>query len=113
MQFIEKRKGFDSILEKEDIGGWAHIARKFTMKDSGYLKSIANYIDTPNIEGIQDTMWLITHYAIKGKIVKWFLDKANDDFFNKKIEDRYFFEASFPLIVDLYGKTRFNEVFWE
>jgi hypothetical protein len=114
MQFAEKRKEFDLLLNT-DIGGWAHIARKYDMKNSKNVEILTSYMNIPNniSNNPQDIMWLLTHYAIKGKIVKWFLDNAKEEFFNTNLNDRYFFEVIFPLIVDVYGATRINEVFWE
>lgn len=114
MQFAEKRKDFDKLLESENIGGWAHIARKFDMpasKNYELMKALITGYDKTTQP--QDTMWLLTHYAIKGEIVKWFLDNSTQEFYTTNLKDRYFFEVCFPLIVDLYGKTRLNEVFWE
>jgi len=117
MQFAEKRKEFDEIMEKDtSIGGIAHIARKFDMKTSKHLEQIVSYMDNTKtaIQVIpQDTMWLLTHYVIKGNIVKWFLDASKEEFFTTNLQDRYFFEVCFPLIVDAYGKRRENQVFWE
>lgn len=114
MQFAEKRKEFDKLLESETVGGWAHVARKFDMSSSGYAKNIKAFIENVDTKDrYTETMWLLTHYAIKGEIVKWFLDNCDQSFFDKKLDDRYFFEASFPLIVDMYGRSRINEVFWE
>jgi hypothetical protein len=115
MQFAEKRKEYDEILENDEIGGWAHIARNFDMKISKNLEVISSYMKIPiNSETIPtNTMWLLTHYAIKGKIVKWFLDNSTEEFFTTNLKDRYFFEVCFPLIVDAYGKKRENQVFWE
>ena len=51
--------------------------------------------------------------AIKGEIVDWFFKNCTPEFFTTKLEDRYFFEVCFPLIIDAYGKKRVNQVFWE
>jgi hypothetical protein len=116
MQFAEKRKEYDEILKNDDIGGWAHIARNFNMKISKHPEQILSLIKPQSLPSEvipQDIMWLLTHYAIKGKIVKWFLDNAKDEFFTTNLQDRYFFEVCFPLIIDAYGKKRENQVFWE
>ena len=114
MQFAEKRQEYDELLKNDDVGGWAHIARKFDMNASKHPEQILSFMrNAPENVKPQDTMWLLTHYAIKGKIVKWFLDDTKDEFFTENLKDRYFFEVCFPLIVDAYGKKRENQVFWE
>jgi hypothetical protein len=113
MQFAEKRVECDSELQKDDVGGWAHIARKFNMNESDYYKLMKSFIELDISNSAQDNMWLITHYAIKGEIVDWFFKNCTPEFFTTKLEDRYFFEVCFPLIIDAYGKKRVNQVFWE
>jgi hypothetical protein len=111
LQFIEKRNEYDVILQNNPgIGGWAHIARKFEMENSYCLAGICKYIEPKNKQ-ITNTMWLLTHYAIRGEIVQWFLENCKEEFFTTT-DDRYFFESCFPLIVDLYGLKRENQVFW-
>lgn len=113
MQFAEKRKECDASLMDSTVGGWSHIARKFDMKNSNYYTLMKSFINSEISKEPKDTMWLITHYAIKGEIVDWFLKNVKPEFFTTKFEDRYFFEVCFPLIVDAYGLDRVNQVFWE
>jgi hypothetical protein len=116
MQFAEKRGEYDELLKNDTVGGWAHIARKFDMKASKHPEQILTFMNQDSVVipfDAQSTMWLLTHYVIKGNVVKWFLDNAKPEFFTSNLQDRYFFEVCFPLIVDLYGKKRENQVFWE
>ena len=86
------------------------------MSKSEYPNQLLSYIDntkTPTNVNMNNTMWLITHYAIKGEIVDWFLKNVKPEFFTTNLKDRYFFEVCFPLIVDAYGKDRVNQDFWE
>jgi hypothetical protein len=59
-----------------------------------------------------DIIWWCTIYAIKAEIVDLYINNIKDDFFKTKL-DRYFFEASFPLIVDKFGFTRYTQIFWD
>ena len=59
-------------------------------------------------------MWLTTHYVIKNECVKYFVDNCKLEFFNTNLKDRYYFESSFPLIVELTtGKKRETCIYWD
>lgn len=110
--FCIRRHLVDSMMNGEDVGGTSYVGRKAPMSGSGYEMEIAQQF-TPRQRGCEDIMSLITMYGIKGEIVHNFLSSVRYTFFTTKIESRYFFETSFPLIVDLYGKKRAYITMWD
>jgi len=108
--FCERRNLMTEKLAQPNIGGVSYVGRAEPMNGGGYAADIARYYE-PRFEPVKDIMSLITMYAIKGEIVHQFLDTAKDNFFTDKL-DRYFFETSFPLIVDKYGYERDHVFMW-
>jgi len=106
-RMLEVQNGFNI---EQIIGGVSYVGRKEPMNNSGYSTSLDKYCNfkTTNVENI---MSLITFYSINHHIVKEFLHNCNDSFFTDKL-DRYFFETSFPLIVDRFGYKRHHLVMW-
>jgi hypothetical protein len=104
---FEVENGFNSNSE---IGGVSYVGRKEPMNNSGYSIALEKYYKFPR-PIVENMMSLITFYSIKGSIVKNFINNCDDTFFTDKL-DRYFFETSFPLIVDRSGYTRHHLVIW-
>lgn len=112
--FVNKRKECEQLLEPDDVGGCGLVSNFcWTLHTSDYVKSVTNYIDTP-YNNVQDVMWLTTHYVIKNECIKYFVDNCKHEFFNTNLKDRYYFESSFPLIVELTcGKKRESCIYWD
>jgi len=110
LDFCKRRESIDKILESARVGGVSYVGKEEPMNGSDYSTIMSEYYD-PRFTAVKDIMSLITMYAIKGPIVRQFLDTVRDDFFTDKL-DRYFFETSFPLIVDKYGLQREHLVMW-
>jgi hypothetical protein len=104
--FITKRATCEKILEPDDVGGCGLVANFcWTMYNSNYIKSVTKFIDSP-YKNVQNILWLTTHYAMKNECVKYFVDNCKLEFFTTNLQDRYYFESSFPLIVELTSKKK-------
>lgn len=110
--FCKRRHLVDEMMNQDNIGGTCYVGRKEPMNGSGYEVEIAQHF-TPRNRGCEDIMSLITMYGISGEVLHDFLSSVKDTFFTTKLENRYFFETSFPLIVDLYGKKRAYIHMWD
>ena len=111
IQFMSRRSEVDNLIS-DTIGGVSFVGRKEAMNTSGYSKEMDVYCSILKQKEVEDIMSLITMYAIKGSIVKYFLDNCITSFFTNKL-DRYFFETSFPLIVDKSGLQRHHLIIWK
>lgn len=110
--FCERRNLIDESLKDPLIGGVSYVGRKEPMNNGGYSKEMDDYCPTLKQTETDDIMSLITMYGIRGNIVKYFIDHCKDQFYTTKL-DRYFFETSFPLIVDKSGFKRHHLAMWD
>jgi predicted subunit of tRNA(5-methylaminomethyl-2-thiouridylate) methyltransferase len=109
--FFRQLAEIEKVLEKnESVGGVSYVGRVEPMNGSGYSTVLDKYFDFGN-NAVANIMSLLTFYAIRGKIVNEFIQNAKPEFFTDKL-DRYFFETSFPLIVDKMGYERHHLVMW-
>jgi hypothetical protein len=111
--FCLKRYEMDEHLKAPARpGGVSLVGRKEPMDNGGYSKEIDAFWPKAPHTKVDDIMSLITMYAIKGHIVKYFIDECTPEFYTTKL-DRYFFETSFPLIIDKSGCKRHHLAMWE
>lgn len=109
--FFRQLNEIENILSnREAVGGVSYVGRVEPMNGSGYSTVLDKYYDFGN-NAVSNVMSLLTFYAIRGKIVNEFIQNAKPEFFTDKL-DRYFFETSFPLIVDKMGYERHHLVMW-
>ncbi len=108
--FCERRNVINEMLSAPGVGGVSYVGRAEPMNGSGYSTDVARYYQ-PRFEDVKDIMSLTTSYAIKGEVLHQFLDTVDPKFFTDKL-DRYFFETSFPLIVDKFGLERKHIHIW-
>jgi hypothetical protein len=104
-KILASKHRIKKALEKED-GRHYYLSQD----DVTHLMSKNGYKFDPKNE-VENIMSLITMYSIKGSIVKEFVQNADPTFFTDKL-DRYFFETSFPLIIDRMGYKRKHLVMW-
>lgn len=109
--FRQMQKIKEAFASDSNIGGVSYVGRKEPMNGSGYSTALDKYYKFDEKNKVEDIMSLITMYAIKGNIVKEFVQNADPSFFTDKLE-RYFFETSFPLIVDRMGSKRKHLEMW-
>jgi hypothetical protein len=110
--FFRHLQQINTILKNEEnVGGVSYVGRNEPMHGSGYSLALDKYYDFGENNQTSNIMSLITFYAIRGKIIKEFIDNCNTSFFTDTL-DRYFFETSFPLIVDKMGYERRHLVMW-
>lgn len=110
--FFRQLKEIEKVLSSNElVGGVSYVGRKEPMDKSGYSTALDKYYDFEANMPVANIMSLITFYAIRGNIVKKFLDGVKPDFFTDTL-DKYFFETSFPLIVDKLGYERHHLVMW-
>lgn len=100
----------DALNKDATIGGVSYVGRKEPMNNSGYSLELDKYITAKQTD-VENIMSLITFYSIRGSIVKNFLDNCKTQFFHDKM-DRYFYETTFPLVVDKYGFKRHYLTMW-
>ena len=98
-------------LMEGKYGGISLVGRKEPQM-WGYGKELSKYCSKFPTDKVEDIMSLITFYGMLGSIVKQFLDNCDSSFFSDKLE-RYYFEATFPLLVDLMGYNRAYLAMWE
>jgi len=112
--FVNKRRQCGEILKSDCVGGVGLVSNFcWTLHDSNYINYVTRFIKNP-YRNIQDVMWLTTHYVIKNECVKYFVDNCDPSFFTTNLGDRYFFESSFPLIVELTtNKKRESLIYWD
>lgn len=106
--FIDNRVEIDTTLET--YGGYClygSICSDITKYWNNLIKDHATF----PYEKPFDVIWWCTVYALRASIVDGFISSVKDDFFKTKL-DRYFFEASFPLIADKQGFLRYTKNFW-
>jgi hypothetical protein len=109
--YMRKKEEVISILDSNNtVGGVSYVGRDEPMNGSGYSTVLDKYYNF-KINEVENIMSLITFYTIRGNIVKEFLNGCKEEFFTDKL-DRYFFETSFPLIVDRFGHKRQHLVKW-
>jgi hypothetical protein len=108
--FCERRSIMNDKLREPNVGGVSYVGRAEPMNGGGYAADIAKYYN-PQFSEVADIMSLTTSYVIKGEIVHQFLNTVKPEFFTDRL-DRYFFETSFPLIVDKYGLKRDHVHMW-
>lgn len=109
--FFRQLQTIRNILDTEtNVGGVSYVGRNEPMNDSGYSKALDKYMKFPT-DNVENIMSLLTFYTIRGNIVNKFLKNTSEDFFTDTL-DRYFFETSFPLIVDKMGYKRHHLVMW-
>jgi hypothetical protein len=111
--FCIRRHLVDEAIKLDGIGGVSYVGRKHPMDNGGYSIAIDELRPNPKQTHVDDIMSLITFYAIKGNIIKDFVYNCREEFFNTKMSDRYFFESSFPLVVDKAGYKRHHLVMWD
>ncbi len=108
--FCIRRNLVDAEIIKDGIGGVSYVGRNEPMNGSGYSTVLDKYY-WPKEYGCENIMSLTTFYAVRYSIVKEFLDECIERFFIDQL-DRYFFEASWPLLVDRAGFKRHHLVMW-
>jgi hypothetical protein len=109
IRFLQSRKEVDETLNT--YGGYCLYGGLCDDISKGWNDLIKN-TSKFTYETPCDIMWWCTVYAIKAKIVNKYLENIDKSFFTTKL-DRYFFEASFPLIVDKFGFSRYTKHFWD
>jgi len=110
LSYCRKKVEIDTILATDQtIGGVSFVGRTDVM-DGGYSDDIGKYLDIEQ-HPVENTMSLLTFYSIRGTIVDKFLEHCKSEFYTQKL-DRYFFETSFPLIVDKLGYKRHFLIRW-
>jgi hypothetical protein len=98
-------------LKDDKIGGIGLVGR--SEKDMpGYSQELMKHIDIPTFGKVEDIMSLITFYGMRGSIVDFFIKNCKKEFWDTRL-DRYWFEATFPTIVDLCGYNRAHLAVWE
>lgn len=100
----------NNFATEPTIGGVSYVGRKEPMNGSGYSTALDKYAEFPTTE-VENIMSLLTFYSMRGTLLQTFVNNVNDSFFTDKL-DRYFFETSFPLIVDRMGWKRKHLVMW-
>lgn len=112
--FANRRLECEKLLSPDDVGGCGLVANFcWSLYNSDYIKYVTKFINPPHNQ-VQNVMWLTTNYAIKNDAVKYFVDNCKEEFFNVNLGDRYFFESSFPMIVELLSnKKRESCVYWD
>lgn len=110
--FFRQLQEIEKVLKSNElVGGVSYVGRKEPMNGSGYSAALDKYYDFETNMPVANIMSLITFYAIRGKVVHKFLKDVKPEFFTDKL-DKYFFETSFPLIVDKLGFERHHLVMW-
>lgn len=109
--FFRQLAEIEKVLSSNQlIGGVSYVGRVEPMNGSGYSTALDKYYNFGE-NPVANIMSLLTFYAIRGSIVNNFIQNVNSSFFTDKL-DRYFFETSFPLIVDKMGYERYHLVMW-
>jgi hypothetical protein len=106
--FINHRAEIERMLET--YGGYClygSICSSISTEWNDLIKNMATF----QYQKPLDVIWWCTVYAMQAKVVDNFILNVKDEFFKTKL-NRYFFEASFPLIVDKQGLLRYTKKFW-
>lgn len=111
VKFLRNRQEAETILEQKEYGGYClygGICNDMSTYWNNLIKDTSKFsYDKP-----MDVMWWCTIYVIKAEIVDKYLENIDTNFFETKL-DKYFFEASFPLICDKFGYLRYTKEYWD
>jgi hypothetical protein len=108
MKFLRSR---DEIEQKLETYGGYCLYGDICNDVSGFWNNLIKDTATFPYEKPMDVIWWCTVYALRASVVDGYLKTVKEEFFKTKL-DRYFFEASFPLISDKQGLLRYTKSWW-
>jgi hypothetical protein len=116
-EFVAKRKEIDAFLDlNPHIGSYGHYGVGQSADGVTQWKTLNHLeFDHGNIPVVENKpfdklttthinwSYVETFFVMNGKPVNWFLEKADDTYFNTKIKNRWYFEVVFPWLSSRFG----------
>jgi hypothetical protein len=118
-EFFNQRDIVEKEFLEKNIGVYGLHAVYKSSDNATYWDNYSDFFDHGNIPIASNinfsdltyehvnTSFVETFFIINGKALNWFIETAKDEWFFKKINNRYYFETVFPWLASRYGMSTY------